>query len=384
MSDYPKDWGEVQLKDIFIVTRGKVLATNKVRKNNTGAYKYPVYSSQTLNKGLLGYYNKYLFENSITWTTDGANAGDTNFREGKFYCTNVCGVLINNEGYSNYCVASIINSISRNYVSYVGNPKLMNNVVKNIEITIPPLPEQKAIADTLTIFDKHIENLEKLIEKKKMIRDGALEDLMSGKIRLDGFNGEWEEKQIFVLLEVLNGLTYSPEDVKKNGVLVLRSSNIKDDRLVFTDNVYVDERKIYSSKVKNGDIIMCVRNGSASLIGKTALVRDEINATIGAFMSNLRCHEFINNVFVYYFFKTTKFKDEIDKILGATINQITKSDLKKIIISYPTDIKEQEAIAAILTSMDDEIEDLEKEKAKIENLKAGAMYDLLTGRVRLI
>lgn len=383
MSDYPKDWGEVRLDNIANIFDNLRVPVSKDKRTvgNT-----PYYGANGIQDYVSGYTHDGEF---VLLAEDGANSlidYPITYTKGKIWVNNHAHVLSGKNGITNTnFLAYLLKKVNYEEILVGGTRlKLNGKILRNINIYLPPLPEQKAIADTLLTFDKHIENLEKLIKKKKMIREGTSEDLMSGKRRLDGFNGEWEEKEIFVLLEVLNGLTYSPEDVKKNGVLVLRSSNIKDDRLVFTDNVYVDERKIYSSKVKNGDIIMCVRNGSASLIGKTALVRDEINATIGAFMSNLRCHEFINNVFVYYFFKTTKFKDEIDKILGATINQITKSDLKKIIISYPTDIKEQEAIAAILTSMDDEIEDLEKEKAKIENLKAGAMDDLLTGRVRLI
>jgi len=70
-------------------------------KVKTEDYKYPVYSSQTKNNGLTGFYSEYLFENCITWTTDGANAGDTNLRIGKFYCTNVCGILKSDKGYVN-------------------------------------------------------------------------------------------------------------------------------------------------------------------------------------------------------------------------------------------------------------------------------------------
>lgn len=78
-NEYP-DWEEYAIQEIYKITRGKVLAKNKVLENGS----YPVYSSQTLNNGLLGYYDEYLFENAITWTTDGANAGTVNFRKGIF------------------------------------------------------------------------------------------------------------------------------------------------------------------------------------------------------------------------------------------------------------------------------------------------------------
>ena len=136
-NDFP-EWEVREVGEVFKITRGNVLAMNLVSNQCNEKNTYPVYSSQTKNNGLAGYYTDFLFEDAITWTTDGANAGDVNYRSGKFYCTNVCGVLISNEGYANSCIAELINSVSKNYVSYVGNPKLMNGVMSEIKIdTIP-------------------------------------------------------------------------------------------------------------------------------------------------------------------------------------------------------------------------------------------------------
>lgn len=138
-----KHWYISKIKDIYQITRGQVLAVSLVKEIKDDIYIYPVYSSQTKNGGLVGYYKDYLYENAITWTTDGANAGDVNYRDGKFYCTNVCGVLLNQKGFSNKCMAEIINSVTRNYVSYVGNPKLMNGVMGDIIISVPPTIEEQ-------------------------------------------------------------------------------------------------------------------------------------------------------------------------------------------------------------------------------------------------
>ena len=103
-----------------------------------------------------GYFNEYLYENSITWTTDGANAGTVNYRAGKFYCTNVCGVLLSNEIKANQMIAEALNNIAKKYVSYVGNPKLMNNVMADIEIK---LPSQEKERDTISSFFCDLDNL---------------------------------------------------------------------------------------------------------------------------------------------------------------------------------------------------------------------------------
>lgn len=130
-------WEQHKVYEIFKITRGYVLPSNMTEKKQTKENFYPVYSSQTKDNGLMGYYKDYLYENAITWTTDGANAGTVNYREGKFYCTNVCGVLLSNKIKTNKMIAEALNNVSKGYVSYVGNPKLMNNVMADIEIKIP-------------------------------------------------------------------------------------------------------------------------------------------------------------------------------------------------------------------------------------------------------
>ncbi len=175
--DFP-DWDIKKVKDIFTVTRGNVLSMTLVSQVKDDINVYPVYSSQTKNDGLSGYYDKFLFEDCITWTTDGAGAGDVNFRKGKFYCTNVCGVLKSDFGYANVFVAEILNSISRKYVSYVGNPKLMNNVMAEIEISIPTsISEQTKIADFLSTIDNKISYCHSQIEKTEVWKKGLLQQM---------------------------------------------------------------------------------------------------------------------------------------------------------------------------------------------------------------
>jgi type I restriction enzyme, S subunit len=172
------EWEEKQVKDLFKVTRGDVLAMSLVSDEVENEHIYPVYSSQTKNRGLAGYYNEYLFEDAITWTTDGAGAGDVNFREGKFYCTNVCGVLLSDEGYANLFIAELLNSVSRKYVSYVGNPKLMNNVMAEISIIIPvSVEEQQRISSFLKSLNVRIKQLESEISKIENWKKGLLQKM---------------------------------------------------------------------------------------------------------------------------------------------------------------------------------------------------------------
>ena len=154
---FTEDWEQRKVNEIFKVTRGQVLAASLTTPKKNGGNIYPVYSSQTKDNGLLGYYSEYLFENAITWTTDGANAGTVNFRPGRFYSTNVNGVLINENGYACYAVSEIINKVAYKYVSKVGNPKLMNNVMAEINIMITPdIDELKQISKLIEAYNQYI------------------------------------------------------------------------------------------------------------------------------------------------------------------------------------------------------------------------------------
>ena len=174
---FDEPWKEIKIGDIFKVTRGNVLSSALVSSEKSNGYTYPVFSSQTKDDGLMGYYNEFLFEDAITWTTDGANAGTVHFRKGKFYCTNVCGVLLNSYGYANRCIAEILGRVSKRYVSYVGNPKLMNNVMSEICIYIPSLAEQSHIDDFLLVLDKKIEKQRQLVDSLKKYKRGVIQHI---------------------------------------------------------------------------------------------------------------------------------------------------------------------------------------------------------------
>ena len=178
-SDIPLGWIRVKLGDVFKLKRGYVLSKSEVKEKPEGDYIYPVYSSQTINDGIMGYYNQYLFEDCITWTTDGAYAGTFRYRPDKFYCTNVCGVLTDNQQYSNTCIATIINLIAQRYVSRGGNPKLMNNMVAGMEVCIPSsLEEQQHIARLLESYDGIIDSELQLMQLAEREREQLQRELL--------------------------------------------------------------------------------------------------------------------------------------------------------------------------------------------------------------
>ena len=195
---------------------------------------------------------------------------------------------------------------------------------------------------------------------------------------------DWEVKKVSDVAFNFTGLTYTPFDVRDYGTLVLRSSNIQNEQLCFFDNVYVDMDIPERALVKDGDILVCVRNGSKALIGKSALVslKGE-KIAFGAFMTILRAKENVCNIFLLYSWQSNLLQNQVQESLGATINQITNSDFQRYYIALPPTIEEQQRIANALSDVDALIANLEKLIAKKKNIKQGAMQQLLTGKKRL-
>ena len=139
-------WEQFKIKDIAQIGRGRVISSIEInqQKNPT----YPVYSSQTSNDGIMGYLDDYMFEGEyISWTTDGANAGTVFYRNGKFNCTNVCGLLKLRKEFDTHFVSLVLAEATKKYVSInLANPKLMNNTMGNVQIRLPKLEEQKRIS----------------------------------------------------------------------------------------------------------------------------------------------------------------------------------------------------------------------------------------------
>lgn len=190
------------------------------------------------------------------------------------------------------------------------------------------------------------------------------------EIRFKGFSGEWVEKPLNHEVELFSGLTYSPKDIRKQGVFVIRSSNVKNGQIVQADNVYVNPEVVNCSNVQKGDIIVVVRNGSRALIGKHAQVNSLMdNTVIGAFMTGVRAGhpEFINALF-----DTDKFTAQVEKNLGATINQITNGAFNGMVFMFPEG-QEQTAIGNTFQKLDSLINQHQQQITKLNNIKQACL-----------
>lgn len=298
-----------------------------------------------------------------------------------------CGSKLNNE-YLYYQLKFI--GLEK-FADTTAVPQINNKHINPLVIPIPIIEEQEKIVSILSSVDEQIDNVDELIKKNKELKKGLMQQLLTKgightkfkKTEIGDIPEEWEVKKLKDLGSSIIGLTYSPDDLvgEGEGTLVLRSSNIKNSRIVFDDNKYVKANIQDKLIVKEDDILICSRNGSKDLIGKCALIDKKTEGcSFGAFMTIYRSHynKYLFNVFTSYMFKR-----QIYNNLGATINQITTDNLNNFKVILPP-IKEQEKIASILSKVDEKIDEYANKKQKLEELKKGLMQQLLTGRTRVI
>lgn len=257
--------------------------------------------------------------------------------------------------------------------------------LKTILIPKPPIEEQQAIAQVLTDTDQLIQNLKVVISKKKAIKQGAMQELLTGKKRLNGFTDEWNEMTLKSLCSYINdGTHYTPTYVDKGIPFYSVESLTKND----FDNVkYITEEEhlklITRCKPERGDILL-TRIGT---LGITKLIDWEVDASIYVSLALLKVKT--NNIDSDYLYSYTKSDEFIQDILkrsltNATPQKINMCEIGEVPIFVPKDINEQKAIARILSDMDAEIESLKVQLQKTENLKQGMMQELLTGKIRLV
>lgn len=250
------------------------------------------------------------------------------------------------------------------------------SAILQIAHKIPCKKEQTAIGNYFQQLDNLINQHQQKHDKLSSIKKAMLEKMFPKQgetipeIRFKRFSGEWEEKGLNNEVELFSGLTYSPSDIRNSGTLVLRSSNVKNGQLIEADNIYVNPEVVNCSNVVEGDIIVVVRNGSRSLIGKHAQVTSRMNNTvIGAFMTGIRSKQ---PAFINALLDTNMFTTEVEKNLGATINQITNGSFNSMVFMFPKEDEQQE-IGNYFQKLDALINQHQRQITKLNNIKQACL-----------
>lgn len=263
----------------------------------------------------------------------------------------------------------------------------------------PPLKEQNKIADFLdekcteidSISAEIQEQVDTLEEYKKSVITEAVTKGLNPNAEMKDSGIEWigqipkgfEIKRIKHIGIYRNGLTYSPTETvdEKDGTLILRSSNVQNGKIVLDDNVYVSSSIPKRLMVQKDDILICSRNGSRELIGKNAIIENDIIASFGAFMMIYRC---VSPKYMYYILNSNIFSYYLGSFFTSTINQLTGSNFGNMKIVYCNDISSQNEIVDYLDSkclkIDGAIKDKQKQLEILDEYKKTLIYEYVTGK----
>ncbi|MDR1091517.1 MAG: restriction endonuclease subunit S [Prevotella sp.] len=265
------------------------------------------------------------------------------------------------------------------------NTKLLNT----FEIILPPLPEQHAIAEVLSDMDGCITSLEKLIAKKKAVKQGAIQELLTGRRRLPGFEGEWKEKTLSDFGYCVRGVSYNPaRDLcpyeHNNSFVLLRANNISDEKIIYQNVQFVNKGVVADEQLLlENDIVIAMSSGSVTAIGKSAIfVKTSHRYCIGAFCAIFRSEQ---NKYIQFLFQSDLYRKMLMSVLeGTSINNLNGKIICGLTFMFPPTKDEQSAIATVLSDMDAEVAALTSKLNKAKFLKQGMMQELLTGRIRLV
>jgi type I restriction enzyme S subunit len=376
----PEDWEVKKLGDIFDIVAGGDLDKTKFSKIKTSKHKYPIYSNSLENNGLYGYSIDYKYpENSITVTARGT-LGYATPRYKKFNAIIRLLVLLPKNELDIKFIAEYINNRVNFSIESTGVPQLTAPQISIYEIPLPPLSEQRAIARVLSDVDGLIESLDRLINKKKMIKKGAMQQLLTGRQRLPGFTGKWVRKKLGEIADFKNGKTLEKYITKNGKYYLITLDSLDIEGKLKKEHLRTNFNGNFLSR---GDLVMILSDvAHGNFLGLTDVIPEDNKYLINQRVAALKN---VKDVLPFYLSKYINIKQNYFKTMGQGSSQqnLNKKDVLNFEVFYPPTLEEQQAIAQILSDMDAEIEALEKKKAKYEMLKKGLMEQLLTGKIRL-
>lgn len=260
-------------------------------------------------------------------------------------------------------------------------PKLNKENVRECDCVIPKLEEQKLITCALSDIDDLISSLEKIIEKKKAIKIGTMQELLTGKRRLDGFTGAWTDTTVGAVCDVFDGTHQTPRYVEK-GIPFYSVENVTNNEFKSIKYISPEEHEVLTKSrcIEKGDILM-TRIGS---IGVCKYIDWDVNASYYVSLALIKCKK-VNAKFLTAYSYTKGFQNEIElnSLPSATPKKINLVPISDIKIRIPKTEEEQKILADIVFDLDTEILTLESKLSKYRQIKQGMMQELLTGRIRL-
>lgn len=399
----PEDWEVKELSSISAIKSGKRLPKGSLVTSSKTSYPYirvidmnmgylnlsnimyvpenvqPMISKYIISKndiyisvaGTLGLVGK------IPEELDGANLTENANRITEIQC--------NRDYLMYYMMSPLIQNVIEAERTIGAQPKLALQRIRDFYIVLPrDNREQTAIAAALSDVDSLISALTKKIEKKKAIKQGLMQQLLTGKKRLSGFNDKWKSMLLGDIAEVKDGTHQTPQYVKSGGKPFYSVENVTADDFKNVKHISLEEHKALTSnyRIEKGDVLM-TRIGS---IGCCKYVDWDVDASFYVSLALLKINEKYDSKFISYLSNIKSFKEEVmlNSLVFAIPQKINLGNISLIKVYIPTSKAEQTAISNILSDCDSEIAALEEKRDKYKEIKQGMMQQLLTGKIRLI
>lgn len=291
-----------------------------------------------------------------------------------------------NNDYAFYCTKSgyYLSQIAENTQ---GSTRARTSIKKlrNILFCMPDVKEQVAIAAALSDVDSLISALTKKIEKKKAIKQGLMQQLLTSKKRLPGFCGDWIKKKVSSVSDILRGGSPRPIEnyiVKSGGVNWIKIGDVDSSaKYIFRTNEQIIESGIqYSRFVHSGDLLL----SNSMSFGRPYILKTE-GCIHDGWLVIQNYDKYFDKEFLYYLLGSDEVLKQYKSLAaGSSVLNLNKDIVGKVVLYFPPSISEQTAIANILSDCDSEIAALEEKRDKYKEIKQGMMQQLLTGKIRLI
>ena len=367
----PVDWMVKFLRKISLMKSGESITSAKIDESSP----YPCYGGN----GLRGFTDKYTHDGDyVLIGRQGALCGNVVRVAGQFYASEHAVVATPRDGVDVDWLSFILDTMQLNRISESSaQPGLSVQKVLSLQSVVPPSEdEQRAIATALSDADALIESLDRLIAKKRAIKQAAMQQLLTGETRLEGFEGSWKTKRLEEISTITIGRTPNRDnpDLWGEGYVWLSIADL-DRKVVDRSKEHITDLAARGMRiVEEGTLLMSFKLS----IGRVCFAGCDLftNEAICA-LTDLEA----NAEFLYYALSRTDFsRYGRQAVKGYTLN---RQSLKAVEVNLPPR-DEQAAIAATLRDMDTEIEALASRRDKSRQIKQGMMQELLTGRTRLV
>jgi type I restriction enzyme S subunit len=344
------------------------------------------------------YRNAKLKSGDLVMTVVGANTGQVEvapaWLDGGVLSRSTARIAVDHrKAAPGFVQAVLVSPVGRrqvlNHTKEGAQPVVSCRDVASFSVAVPPLPEQRAIAAALTDVDALLGALDRLIAKKRDLKEAAMQELLTGQTRLPGFSGTWETLSLFALFDFRNGVNaeksaYGAGTRFINVLEVITRSHLKAHHA--PGRIALGRVRQESYRVRYGDVLFNRTSETQEEVGLAAVYEDDEDVVFGGFVIRARPKPDadLNHRFCGYALRAPRVRQQIiARGQGAIRANIGQSDLRKVMMSRPSRA-EQTAIAAVLSDMDAELAALEARRDKTRLLKQGMMQQLLIGRTRLV